>query len=152
MANSQLTRNRALLSGGFAPIVRRIRVRIPDGSEQASGLTLPARAVVLGAWVDVRVEESTGGTPTLDVGTPTDPNGFLAAVDVSSPGVVKGTLDSGGQTLGALLSADEDGGGTLVPESDVSSGGENVVYTAGSNDFAELEADIYVMYLNLSDK
>ena len=152
MANTQLTRQRALIAEGFQPIVRRIRVRNPDGSQQASGLTLPGRAVVLGAWVDVRVAEVTGGTKTLDVGRDSDSDGYLDGIDVSSTGVKKGTLDSGGQTLGALLTADEGGTGELVPESDVAGGGETVTFEAGSNDFVELEADIYVMYLNLSDK
>ena len=138
MANSKLTGNRGLIGGGFQPIVRRIRVgATPDGTEQASGLTLPANAVVLGAWLVVKVAEATGTIKTIDLGTPTDPNGYLAAADVSALGVV-------GSPLGALFPGDETG--------DVASGGENVVFTAGDVDWVEFRGDIYVMYLNLSDK
>lgn len=152
MAN-QLTRQRALIAEGFQPIVRRCRVSAtPTGALQNTGLTLPARAVVLGVFVDVRVAEATGTTKTIDVGRDSDPNGYLAAVSVASVGVKKGTLDSAGQTLGALLTADEDGAGALVPEPDVAGGGETVNFTAGSNDWAEFRGDIYVVYLNLSNK
>ncbi len=138
MANSQLTRNRALVGGGFGATVRRIRVgAAPDGSEQASGLTLPARCVVLGAWVDVRVAEVTGTGKTMVIGPTSDPNGYLTAVDVSSVGVKNATV-------GALLPTTGAG--------DVTGAGENVVFTASNNDWVEFRGDIYVMYLNLSNK
>lgn len=138
MANTQLTRQRALIAEGFTPILRRIRVgAAPDGSEQPSGLTLPANSVVLGAWLSVKVAEVTGTIKTIDLGTPTDPNGYLAAADVSAVGVVN-------VPAGALLPGDGTG--------DVTSGGENVVFTAGDVDWVEFRGDFYVMYLNLSDK
>lgn len=138
MANSQITRNRALLSGGFHPIVRRIRVgAAPDGTEQVSGFTLPARSVVLGAWVDVRIAEATGTGKTLIVGRDSDPNGYLTAVDVSAVGVKNATV-------GALLPTT--GAGDAV------GGGETVSFTASNNDWVEFRGDIYVMYLNLSNK
>ncbi len=138
MANTQLTRQRALIAQGFQPIVRRIRVgAAPDGSEQASGLTLPARSVVLGAWIDVRAAEVTGTGKTMIVGPTSDPNGYLTAVDVSSVGVKNATV-------GALLPTTGAG--------DVTGAGENVVFTASNNDWVEFRGDIYVMYLNLSDK
>ena len=153
MANTQLTRQRALIARGFTPYVRRIRIgSAPDGSQQSSGFTLPARSVVLSAYIDVRAPEVTGTTKTLDVGRASDPDGYLDGIDVSSVGVKKGTLASAGQTLGALLRVDESGAGVLVPEGDVGGGGENVTFSAGSGDFVELRADIYVVYLNLSDK
>ena len=138
MANSQLTRNRALLGGGFSPVVRRIRVgAAPDGSQQNSGFTIPARAVVLGVWIDVRAAEVTGTGKTMIVGRDSDPNGYLDAVDVSSVGV-KNT------TVGALLPTSGAG--------DAGGGGETVNFTASNNDWVEFRGDIYVMYLNLSDK
>ncbi len=138
MANSQLTRNRALLSGGFTPIIRRIRVgAAPDGSEQSSGLTLPARSVVIGAWVDVRVAEVTGTGKTLVVGPTSDPNGYLTAVAVGAVGVKNATV-------GALLPTTGAG--------DVTGAGETVTFTASNNDWVEFRGDIYVMYLNLSNK
>ena len=100
----------------------------------------------------MRVAEVTGTTKTLDAGRTSDPDGYLDGVDVSSVGVKKGTLVSTGQTLGALLSVDEGGTGQLVPEEDVGGGGETVTFTAGSGDFVELRADLYVVYYNLSDK
>jgi hypothetical protein len=131
MAINYGTRSRSVQAGGLIPVILKAGIHsTPDGSAQNSSVTLPAKAVVLGAWIDVRVAEATGGTKTLDVGPSSDPNGYLDGIDVSSTGLKKGTLDSGGQTLGALLTADEDGSGALVPESDVSAGGEVVQYTA----------------------
>lgn len=125
----------------------------PTGSAQDTGWDLPAKAAVLGVFVDVTTAEATGTTKTLDVGTAVgesgDPDGWLDGVSVAAEGVVKGTLLNTGQTLGALLRADEDGSGVLVPEHDVASGGKSVVYTAGSGDFAEFRGAIYVVYLEL---
>ena len=153
MANTQLTRQRGLIAEGFTPYVRRIRIgSAPDGSQQVSGFTIPARAVIQKVFVDVRVAEATGTTKTLDVGRTSDADGYIDGVDVSTVGVKKATLASGAQTLGALLRVDEGGTGELVPEEDVGGGGETVTFSAGSGDFVELRADIYVVYYNLSNK
>lgn len=120
-------------------------------AEQDSGYDLPLDGIVLGVFVDVKVAESTGATKTLDVGLASgeaggDTDGFLDGVSVASVGLKKGTLASGGQTLGALLRADESGSGGLVPEDHILNGtAKSVVYALGSNDFAELEADIIVL-------
>jgi len=134
---------------------KKITITYADGTvETDTDFTFPAKAIVLpNVLVDVRVAEATGGTKTIDVGTSTvsnDPNGFLAGIDVSSIALVKGTLASGGQTLGALLSVYEDVAGALVPEQDLTSLGAVVSWTPGSNDFAELEADIYISYIDLT--
>lgn len=122
---------------GGVPGVRRIRINAtPDGTAQNSGFTLPRKAVVLGCWLDVRVAEVAGGTKTLDVGPSSDPNGYLAAADVSATGLVN-------VPLGALLGA---------TSGDVTGGGETVQYTAGSGDWAEFRGDIYVLYLNLVER
>jgi hypothetical protein len=124
----------------------------PDGSEEDSGIDLPTSGVVNEVYVNVTTAEVTGATKTLDVGLLSgeaggDANGFLAAVDVSSTGLKKGTLVSTGQTLGALLYVDEDGAGTVVPEPHVLNGtAVSVSYTAGSNDWVEFVGDIYVVY------
>jgi len=151
MGISQLTGARARIMGGLLTSMKRIRIAAtPTGAAQNSAFTLPTKAVVFGAWIDVTVAEATGTTKTIDVGPSSDPNGYLDGIDVSSTGIKKGTLDSGGQTLGALLSVDEDGAGVLVPEPDLTGGGEVVQYTAGSNDFAEFRGDIYILYANLT--
>lgn len=151
MGIAKLTGARARIAGGLIPFIKRIRISAaPDGSNQNSAFTLPSNAVVLGAYVDVRVAEVQGTGKLLDVGPSSDPNGYLAAIDVSSTGLKKGTLDSGGQTLGALLRVDEGGTGELVPEGDVSAGGEVVQFTASNNDWVEFRGDIYIVYLNLS--
>lgn len=87
-----------------------------DNTETDSGFDEPANALML-PQAAVRVV-TVDATETIDVGTlAADPNGFLAAIDVAVAGPIKGTLISTGQTLGALLSADESGAGVLVPES-----------------------------------
>lgn len=131
----------------------------PTGSEQDTGWDLPTKAVVLDVFVEVTTVEATGTTKTLDVGilsseTGGDADGFLDGVSVASTtGVKKGTLVSTGQTKGALLRADESGGGVLVPEFHVAGSitGKSISYTAGSNDFAEFRGHIWVLYLDLGD-
>lgn len=126
----------------------------PTGAEQDTGFDLPAKSIVLGAFVDVTTAEATGTTKTLDVGLLSSESGgvadgFLNGVSVATTGIKKGTLASTGQTLGSLLSADESGAGALVPEPHVIGTAVSVTYTAGSNDFAEFRGDIYVVYIEM---
>jgi hypothetical protein len=114
--------------------------------------TLPAKAVVVAAFVRVTTAEATGTTKTVDVGTSTvsnDPDGFLDGVSVAATGIVKGTLLNTGQTMGALLSVDEDGAGALVREEDITSFGAVVSASPGSADFAELVAEVSVVYYEI---
>jgi len=92
--------------------------------EPANAIFLPNPAVLV---------ETADATETIDVGNNTDPNGFLALADVGTVGLVKGTLLNTGQTIGALLRADESAG-DFVPEGYVST--EDVIsatLTAGSD-------------------
>lgn len=124
-----------------------------DGTEVDTGWDLPANAIVKNVFVNVNTKEDTATTKTIDVGTTgsgsDDPNGFLVGVSVAAAGVVKGTLVNGGQTLGALLAVDEDGAGALVPEADISSGGESVTVTAAEA-FSEVDFDIVIEYVELA--
>lgn len=103
-------------------------------TEFDSEIDLPVGALVmpLGIGIDVRTLDA---TETIDAGiltgeTGADPNGFLALLSVAALGIVMATLASGGQTLGVLLSADEDGSGNLVPEPHVVvSGGPSISWT-----------------------
>lgn len=119
-----------------------------SGAEQATTLTLPPKCIIHDVWLDITAAEATGTTKTVDLGTAVgaggDPDGFLDGVSVAATGLVKGTLASGGQTLGALLRVDESGGGVLVPEGSIVCGGRVLVITAGSADFAELAGNIIV--------
>lgn len=133
------------------PKIKKIAIEADfDNSEQDSGWTIPANAVVVDAFVEVTTGDS---GETLDVGTngsgSNDPDGFLDGVSVATQGIVKGTLASGGQTKGALLRADESGAGVLVPEVDVTSGGETLTYT-GSAVTNTMRGAIYVVYFELA--
>ena len=145
-----------LLVDGVEPIkIKQLPIEsTPDGTEQSTGCVLPTKAAVLNVLLDVRIAEATGTTKTIDVGTDgsgsNDPNGYLAAVSAAATGLVKGTLLSSGQTLGALLAVDESGAGILVPEMDIASGGETITYTAGDTDWAEFRGDIYIMYVEIA--
>ncbi len=134
---------------------RSIPISFADGTtETATGFSLPTDAIVHNVFLYVKTAEATGTTKTIDVGTQgtsNDPDGYLDGVDVSSTGLVKGTLLNTGQTLGLLLTADEDGAGALVPEPDISAGGDEISWTPGSSDFAELEAEIIVEYEEVKD-
>lgn len=127
-----------------------------DNSEVDTGVDLPDNCVVFYAWIEVITGESSATTKTLDVGllsseTAGDADGFLNGVDVENAGIVQGTLASGGQTLGALLSVDEDGAGALVPEPHVIDGNaQSVSVTFGDAAGAtELDAKIYFLVVRL---
>lgn len=134
--------------------VQKIRITAPaDGNETSTSVTLPAKAVVKNVFLNVVTAEATGTTKTINVGTDStdsgDADGYLAGVSVASIGLVKGTLLNSGQTLGALLTTDEGGTGELVPEIDIASGGKEITFTAGSANFDELVADIYIEYIEV---
>jgi hypothetical protein len=116
--------------------------------EQDTGYDLPTKAIVKNVYVDVSDAEAS----TIDVGTDgtgsNDPNGWLAAASISATGLVKGTLASGGQTLGALLCVDESGAGVLVPEDDIASGGESITWGAGA-DLTSFAANIIIDYIEV---
>ena len=135
--------------------VKKIRITAPeDNSETETGFALPVKAIIKNVWLNVVTAEATGTTKTIDVGTDStdsgDADGFLEGVSVASTGLKKGTLLNTGQTLGALLRVDEGGTGELVAEMDIVSGGKEITFTAGSNDFEELVADIYIEYIELA--
>lgn len=139
------------------PVIRQVSIpfNFSTGTTETDvGFELPTNAVVLPeVFVLVRTAEATGTTKTLDIGTLTadsgDPDGFADGVSVAATGMKKASLASGGQTLGALLRADESGAGDNVPEADVSSGGKGVAVTPGSANFAELECDIILSFYEL---
>lgn len=146
----------------------------PTGAEQDTGLDLPAKAIVVQVCVSVTTAEATGTTKTLDVGTDgsgsNDPDGFLDGVSVATTGLKCGAFNSttgsnntyvgaaSTHTRGALLTerliAGEDvaagGDGVAVPGWDVTSGGESITFTAGSNNFAELRGTILVFYYEVA--
>lgn len=140
---------------GAVQKVKKIGITAPDDdSETKTGFILPDNAVVTDVFVNVTTAEATGTTKTINVGTDAtdggDPDGYLVGVDVSNTGLVKGTLLSSGQTLGALLSVDEGGTGELVKEIDIASGGKEITFTAASADFDELVADIFIVYIEVA--
>ena len=147
-----------LTDEGLSLAAKRYRVTASwlTGSEQDIGLDLPAQSIVLAAFVIVATAEATGTTKTLDVGLLSsesggDADGFLDGLSVAATGLIFPTLASGAQTLGALLSVDEGGTGELVPEahSTDSVTAKSISVTAGSADFAELIAEVVVVYLEM---
>lgn len=133
------------------------------------GEDLPADALVDDVLVYVRTAEATGATKTLDVGILSsesggDADGFLDGISVSSTGLKRSasTITTGANntflassTRGAFLRdlvAGEDvaaGGDGFVSEKPFltsSVTGKSVSVTPGSNDFAELVADIIFVY------
>lgn len=101
-------------------------------TEVDTGFNIPAGATVPPSpFLKVTAIDA---TETLDVGLLSsesggDADGFLAAVSVGTLGLVKGTLLSSGQTLGALLRVDESGAGVLVPEQHLIATAVSVTYT-----------------------
>lgn len=126
---------------------------VAAATENDTGISLPAKCVVTGAFLDVTTAEATGGTKTLDVGTDgsgsNDPDGFMDGISAAAIGVIVPTLASGAQTLGVLLSVDEDGAGALSPEPDGTSGGESITYTLGSDDWAEFVGNLVLSFIEI---
>lgn len=114
-------------------------------------LDLPAGSVVTEIYVNVIKAEATAVTKTIDVGiSGGDEDGLLDGISVATTGVKKGTLTSSGQTLGALLRADETGSSGFVPEPYVNASASTVCVTAGSVAFSEFEGDIIIIYKEIT--
>jgi len=147
--------------------VKKIPIAFGDGvSENKMGWDLPSTAIVLDVLLNISVVEATGATKTIDIGTDgagsNDPDGFADAVSVAAAGLVRPGVALDGtsnwyaaNTRGVLLSmyvagtnADDRGLYSEMP--DLTSGGEEISWTPGSNDFAELAADLLVVYIELA--
>ena len=141
-------------ANGAAYKVKKINITAPeDGTETSTGFTLPDKAVIYDVFLDVVTAESTGTTKTITVGTDStdsgDADGFLTGISVSTTGLKKGTVADGAVTLGALLLTDLDGTSD-VKEPDIASGGKEVTFTAASANFAELDANIFIVYAEIA--
>lgn len=154
--------------GGAVKIKKLPITVVAAATEQDTGWDLPAKALVLDVFAYVTTAEATGGTKTVDIGTngsgSDDPDGFADALSVASTGFVRpqAAVTAGGSetyfsanTRGVLLSnyiagTNADGDFGLYREKpDGTSGGESVTYTLGSADFAELVADLYIVFIEL---
>lgn len=139
---------------GAVDKIAKIAITAPaDGTETATGFTLPDKAIVRDVFLDVTTAEVTGTTKTITVGTDSsdsgDADGFLTGVSVGTTGLKKGTVADGAVTLGELLLTDIDG--TIdVKEPDISSGGKEITFTAASANFDELEANIFIVYTEVA--
>jgi hypothetical protein len=140
------------VSAGAARKVAKVALPIVAATtETDTPLILPAKSIILGAYLLVVTKEATGTTKTVTLGIKSvDADGLLKATDVSAAGVKKGTLLNTGQTLGALLCVDEGGSGSLVPEPYVCAAAATITYSLGSNDFAELVAYALVDYIEVA--
>lgn len=131
-----------------------VRVGVTDGLTTVSksiGFELPAGSVLTEVYVNVIKAETVGGTKTIDVGIlGGDVDGILDGVSVATTGVKKGTLLSSGQTLGALMRADETGSSGFVPEPYVNATASQVCVSVGSDNFANLEADLIFVYKEIT--
>lgn len=100
-------------------------------AETDSGFDEPADALI-GPYPSVNVL-TTDATITLDVGTDSNDSGnadgFLDGLSTANEGLVKGTSDNAGATIGALLYVqDSANAGDKAPEPHVS-GGKSITYT-----------------------
>lgn len=117
--------------------------------------------------IQVLTAESTGTTKTITVGTAgdslttNDPNGFLVGVSVAQTGLISGepVVTEGdtetyfssctkGELLCYFVSGTDSANdhGFFKEKVDTLSGGAPIVYSLGSADFNELEANILVFY------
>ena len=155
--------------------VKVIRINASDGTgENDTGWDLPSTAIVEDVLVNVKTAEATGTTKTIDVGLLSseaggDADGFLDGVDVSSTGLKGASLsvtEAAGvnetyisavaSTYGVLLAdlnyelgtdtAGDTGYINLNRKPHLNSNGNSISWTPGSNDFADLVADIIIFY------
>lgn len=159
----------SLLGFGLKIAKARIAAASSAFAAETNLFTLPTKAIVVDCFVDVITAEATGGTKTVDVGTSTvsdDPDGFLDGVSVAGIAMVKGaaTFTTGSNetffassTYGDLLAPVQiagsdtatDVGTYLEAKNDLTSLGAVVSASPGSADFAELVADVYVVYYEI---
>jgi hypothetical protein len=150
--------------------VQRLQPSLLATTETDSGWDLPSNSIVRDVFAYVNTAEATGGTTTIDIGILStesggDVDGFADGISVAATGFVRpGVTTSDGSSIkhissttrGVLLAefeAGSDGGagqrsGVYVetPHLADSITGKSVSVTPGSADFAELDADIYVVY------
>ena len=134
--------------------VRKIKilpVSVATG-EQDTGWALPANAIVVDVFVNVKTA-ATAGTKTIDVGTLSsasgDADGYLDGVSVGTAGIVKGSLASA--TKGVLLKEVQtiESNSFYAPVPDTGSGGKKISYTLGAS-VAGLVADIIIDYIEIA--
>lgn len=150
---SELNNNDLDVVGAVSKLLK-INITAPeDSTEQSTGVILPDKAIVKNVFVDVITAEVTGTTKTINVGTDStdsgDADGYLTGLSVSTTGLKKGTVANGAVTLGALLLTDLDGTSN-IKEPDIASGGKEITFTTASANFAELNANIFIEYIEIA--
>lgn len=147
--------------------IQRIRLTAPaDGSETDTGEDLPSRCLVHDLWLDVTTAEATGTTKTLDIGLLSsenngDADGFVSGLSMAATGLIRpGVTETAGGTetfisavtYGALLADFELGSNTAGDHGYihrhphiVDADAQSVSITAGSADWAEFVADLYLL-------
>ena len=133
--------------------VKKVAINFADsvaGAEVVTDFVFPDKCEVITTTLDVVTKEDDAASDLIIIGNETVRNGFANAMVTGTAGLIKPSLANGALTVGALLSADEDGAGALVPQNDVTSGGEALCWTPAGDDFAELAGFIWVMYIDLT--
>lgn len=150
VSESEINSLDASVAGAIKKYAKAPLTIVADTNPHDTTIVLPAKAIITNTFLDVTTQEATGATKTVDIGiSGGDEDGLLDGSSVAATGVIIGTLASGAQTLGALLSVDEDGAGALVPQQ-YSAGGSTICYTLGSADFAELVGNVIVEYIEVA--
>jgi hypothetical protein len=152
MLSSAIAALEALITNGGASAVPKYRsVSLPivaAATAQDTTLIIPDGAIILpGSFIKVTTLEATGGTKTVDIGiSGGDEDGFIDGLSVAAAGSILPTLADGAATVGVLNSVDESAG-DLVPEGYACTAATTICYTLGSDDFAELVAEVFIPVL-----
>jgi hypothetical protein len=138
---------------GQGSSTKKITIGFADGTtETDTAWDIPSNALVREVYVNVTTAEATGTTKTVDIGllaseSGGNADGFIDGLSVATTGVIYPTLTTTA-TWGVLLL--ENGLATsekvVVPHDAGSVTAKSISWTPGSNDFAELAADIYIVY------
>jgi hypothetical protein len=154
---------------GYRIVKTRVAAASSGFAAETDLFTLPAKCIVVDAWVDIITAEATGSSKLVDIGTSTvsnDPNGFVEGLSVAATGVIVpvAAFTTGSQitffassTYGALLApvqvagADDadDSGAYLEAKFDKTSVAAVVSASPAGADFAEFVGDIYVAFIEL---
>jgi hypothetical protein len=134
MLSSAIAALEALITNGGASAVPKYRsVSLPivaAATAQDTTLIIPDGAIILpGSFIS-------GG----------DEDGFIDGLSVAAAGSILPTLADGAATVGVLNSVDESAG-DLVPEGYACTAATTICYTLGSDDFAELVAEVFIPVL-----
>jgi hypothetical protein len=114
----------------------------------ASGVRLPADALVLSAHAKISTVTTATSTHTLSAGPSTATIGFLTGLNIATAGIKRGSLASGSVTRGSLLRETLSGAAAIAPAEYVNDT-ETQIYYSTSVPVTTLKGVLVIEYRKL---